>query len=121
MQSVKRGLIALITLVLAVGFLTACEDDTNKDSADNRERASRTGTVTKLVDRQPVETMDYSPTRETINLWAKTWGKDPNKLAYVYMRAAAGQIVGYYIFRGPPVSSCAGITAPYDFKEVDLG
>jgi hypothetical protein len=57
--------------------------------------------------------MNYSPSRDTINFWIDTWGKNPNKLSYVYMMDSQGDLVGYYIFKGLPVSYCAALTPTY--------
>ena len=58
--------------------------------------------------------MGYSPSRDTINFWIDTWGKTPGKLSYVYLLASNGQMIGYYVFRGLPVSYCAALTPTYD-------
>ena len=50
-----------------------------------------------LVNTQPAESMEYSPTREGLNFFQNTW-EEPGKLSYVYMQAANGQLTGYYIF-----------------------
>lgn len=67
--------------------------------------------------------MDYSPTRETINFWVDTWD-EPGKLSYVYLQSATGDLLGYYILKGLPVSYCAALTPTYDLLDVkgdDMG
>lgn len=120
MQFGLKGKIATFVIVAAV-VLTGCGPEGPKKTGAQKDTESRTKTVEGLINKQPVAKMDYSPTRTTINAWAKTWGHDPNKLAFVYMRASTGQILGYYVFKGPPVSMCAGITQPWQKVSVDGG
>lgn len=105
--------------ILCFAFLSAgCLEDPNATA--NSERKIRKGGYERLAAAQPASTMNYSPTRETINFWIKTWDK-PGKLAYVYLIAANGEPIGYYVFRGPPVSMCAALTPTYDLHDSSNG
>jgi hypothetical protein len=99
---IARVVAPLLALVLVA---TGC---TGNSSAD-KETASRSGSYDQQVATQPAHTMPYSPTREVINFWIDTW-KQPNKLSYVYLQNANGDIIGYYVLKGLPVSSCAALT-----------
>ena len=101
----------LILAVLAGLLLTGCTQE--NDTAQN-ERAARNAGYARLAAKQPPHTMGYSPSRDTINFWIDTWGKTPGKLSYVYLLASNGQMIGYYVFRGLPVSYCAALTPTYD-------
>lgn len=104
-----RGMTKTATAAAAIGaalLLTAgaC-DDSSQDLETQRQQSS----YDRLTAGQPAKSMQYSPTRETINFWIDTWDK-PGKLAFVYLQASNGQLVGYYIFKGLPVSYCASLT-----------
>lgn len=101
---------AFIVLAVVLGVTAGgCEDDNPSESKTQKDNYS------KLTKRQPAETMDYSPTRETINAWIRTWEK-PGKLAYVYVQNGNGQY-GYYVMKGLPVSYCAMLTPNYEIKD----
>jgi hypothetical protein len=101
----------LAIFALAIG-LSACDD--GNDSQKN-EATIRQNSYDHLVKEEPAHTMAVSPTRKTINFWIDTWGHDPDKLSYVYLQAGNGQLVGYYIFKGLPVTYCAALTPTYEF------
>lgn len=106
-----RYLTALTLAAIGLLVLTGCtqENDTVKS-----ERNIRSQGYARLASKQPAHTMSYSPSRDTINFWIDTWGKQPGKLSYVYLIASNGQMIGYYVFRGLPVSYCAALTPTYD-------
>lgn len=94
-------------LLVSAGLLAACS---GPKTAGQKESDTRQSNYARLVAQQPAHTMATSPSRATINFWIDTWGKDPNKLAYVYLQASNGQLIGYYVFKGLPVSYCASQT-----------
>jgi hypothetical protein len=97
-----------IALVLSMG--AACDSSTQQDRDAKRSEDN----TNRLVANQPVAVGKYSPTREQINNWVKTWQSGPGKLAYVYLfNQGQPQPVGYYVLKGPPVSYAAGATQPY--------
>lgn len=108
-----RTLIAVLTLI-GLLFVTGCEGDIDGAAAD--ERIARDQAFERLQSGQPGIGMSWSPTRENINFWATTWEK-PGKLSYVYLMASNGQLVGYYIFEGLPISYCASLYPTYDFVD----
>lgn len=83
-------------------FVAACEETPNAQQKDSENRARNTE---NLLNQQPSEGMDYSPTREGINKWMETW-EEKGKLAYIYI-INDGNILGYYVFEGLPISYCA--------------
>lgn len=103
-----RMLIIMLALVLG---LVACEEET--PTAQQEEGERRQGSYDALIERQPGQSMDYSPTRETINFWVETW-QEEGKLSFVYLMAGNGQIIGYYVLEGLPVSYCAMLTPNYE-------
>lgn len=108
-------LLSIVALVALIALVAAgCGEDSAGNKATKNERQTQQNNYAKLASQQPAHTMAYSPTRETINFWIDTWSK-PGKLAYVYLQAGNGQLVGYYIFKGLPVSYCASQTPPYTF------
>jgi hypothetical protein len=106
--SLILGWLAIMGLLVLLGTACTSENDTAKT-----ERNVRASGYARLAAQQPAHTMDYSPSRDTINFWIDTWGK-PNKLSYVYLLASNGQMIGYYVFKGLPVSYCAALTPTYD-------
>jgi hypothetical protein len=109
MRRLTLTLTALAALVLAGG----CTDST---SSQDRELHAQQSTYDRLVAGQPAQAMDYSPTRETINFWIDTWD-EPGKTAYVYLQSATGELLGYYVLEGLPVSYCASLTPTYTFQD----
>jgi hypothetical protein len=90
---------------LALGLgVTACDDD----SSQGKEGEARQANYDHLVASQPAGQMEYSPTREAINQWIKTWGKR-GKLSYVYIQNGKGEY-GYFIMKGLPVPRCKKLT-----------
>lgn len=102
-----RRVIALAAV--AVLALTACDGDPGPAEDEQLVQQDGYGTLTQ---NQPAGTMSYSPTRETINFWIDTWD-EPGKLSYVYLQAANGELLGYYVLEGLPVSYCASLTPTY--------
>lgn len=106
----RKFLTILVTAGLVV-LLGAGSCEGQPDSQELESERQQDG-YTQLTAQQPAKTMKHSPTRETINYWIETWDV-PGKLAYVYLQASNGQLVGYYIFEGLPVSYCASLTPTY--------
>ncbi|MGI5199066.1 hypothetical protein ACQEVY_36450 [Streptomyces sp. CA-288835] len=94
--------VSAAALTLTVG-LAACDD-----SSQDKENKAKQQNYDHLVANQPAGRMKYSPTRDAINKWVKTWGK-PGKLSYVYIQNAKGEY-GYFIMKGLPVAGCAMLT-----------
>lgn len=109
-----RRVIVAVLAVIGLVFIAGCEGD--QGGAAEKERDLRDGAFEKLQSQQPARGMDFSPTRENINFWADTW-EQPGKLSYVYLMASNGQLVGYYIFEGLPISYCASLFPNYDFVD----
>lgn len=108
-----RSKLASAALAAALIFtVAACESGT---SSSEDERSRQQDGYDRLTSSQPAGSMEYSPSRETINFWIDTWD-EPNKLSYVYLMAADGSYIGYYILQGLPVSYCAMLTPPYEFE-----
>lgn len=115
-----RKLVAILA-VFGLFFLTACEEDSGaKASGQENEAKSRQSNFDVLTRGQPALTMDYSPTRETMNYWMEKWA-EPGKLSFVYLMGGNGQIIGYYVLEGLPVSYCAALTPNYQFEKRDTG
>jgi hypothetical protein len=120
MRRLTHRILAAVTVIgIALGA-TACEDDSPGTSSRKKETATTDSNYARLVARQPAETVDYSPTRETKNFWIRTWGKNPNKLSYVYLQNAKGEY-GYYILKGLPVTYCVSLIPPEQDHRIDLG
>jgi len=109
----RRFLIIIAFFLAAVLGLTACDDNTNTGKGQKADSNTQQANNDRLVAKDPAHTMDVSPTRKTINRWIDTWGKDPNKLSYVYLQNANGDLLGYYVFKGLPVSMCTSISPNY--------
>ena len=114
--SIKPILAVLAVLALAMAF-AACGEQSENDKAHEAQATTRKAEFTRLSKQEKIDEATYSPTRRTINFWTETWGHDPNKLSYVYMQADNGQLTGYYIFKGLPVTECAALTENYEFVD----
>lgn len=110
----QRKLIMIIGIIALLAFVmmgaSECDPDAG-DKAHKKEEAAQGNNYSSLQEKQPASSMSYSPTREGLNKWMKTW-EEPNKISYVYLIASNGQKVGYYVFDGLPVSYCASLTPP---------
>lgn len=113
----RRIALTLATGASAVLLLTAgnCSSNTPADQQADNDRLSA---YEQMLRDQPAVEGRYSPTRETINFWKNTWMSGPGSLSYVYLIAADGNLVGYYIFEGLPVSYCASINRPYTWEDI---
>ena len=110
-----RRLISALDVTTAAFALTACEE-TDAPKGQEAENSSRQSNYERLVETQPAEAMEYSPTRETKNFWIRTWG-EKGKLSYIYLLNNAGEAFGYFIFEGLPVSYCTSLIPPYQMKD----
>jgi hypothetical protein len=61
--------------------------------------------------------MQHPITRISVNGWIATWD-EPGKLAYVYLQGANGELLGYYILEGLPVSYCVSLTPTYTWEDI---
>ena len=113
-----RRLAPVLILAIAVLAFAGCADGEGS-TPQKTESSIRQNSYARLAAAQPAQKMDYSPSRDTINFWINTWGKQPGKLSYVYLLASNGQMIGYYVFKGLPVSYCAALTPTYDFIDID--
>ena len=114
----RRARVAIAAILGALLLTTAGACDSGSPSSSEREASSRAGSYDALVDSQPAETMNYSPTREALNGWITTWGS-PDAVSYVYLQGQEGQLLGYFVLKGLPVSYCAALTPTYE--QVDAG
>ena len=109
----NKKMAAGIAGLSAMGLILAgCAGDGPGADAVKKETSAKMSSYDTLSKNQPAHTMDYSPTRATINFWADTWD-EPGKLSYVYFQNANGDLIGYYIFEGLPVNYNAMLTPNY--------
>lgn len=104
-----RVVTILLLLVAVLAFATGCGGSSSGTSPQDQESNNNQNSYAQLVANQPGHTMSYSPTRSTINFYIDKWGKTPGKLSYVYLQNSAGKIIGYYVFKGLPVTMCAAL------------
>lgn len=107
-------LAALAALALIFG-LSACES--GPPSAATTANKARDKAVESIRKNQPVQPMSYSPTLETINRWAQTWGQK-GTVSYVYMQRNDGSFAGYYVLAGLPVNYCVGGSPPWTMEDL---
>jgi hypothetical protein len=113
--AMKWLLRALAVLVIAGGVAACTDEDGPPPQRSDEERRNKT--VDQLIQDQPAETMNFSPSRETINFWISTWGQEPGKPSFVYLVGANGEDIGYYVLEGLPVSYCASVTRNYQVRD----
>lgn len=123
MRKLKTAITALVLVTGLIVGTAACGGKENDDSkanggkANTQEQETRDVSYTDLITAQPSETMTYSPTRETMNAWVRTWNQR-GQLSFVYILNADAEKVGYFVFIGPPVSYCVSLAPdwqPYDY------
>lgn len=112
-RTVKKAAVGVAAITLTVLATASSCDESPGDQESKRTQGGYKG----LVAGQPAKQMAYSPTRRAANFWIETWDS-PNKLSYVYLQSASGKMLGYYIFKGLPVSYCVSLTPP---DQVDDG
>lgn len=103
MLSTVKKATAGLAVAGALVALTGCEEGGDSEARD--------ASHDQMQQSQPAKVMEYSPTRETINYWVDTWD-EPGKLSYVYLQSSTGDLLGYYVLEGLPVSYCAQISPP---------
>lgn len=108
----RRAIAAILAVPMTALILSACTS--GKPSAVKQEQKTQQTSYEQLAAQEPAHSMQYSPTRKTINFWIDTWNK-PGKLAYVYLQNANGDLIGYYVLIGPPVSMCTALTPTWQF------
>lgn len=110
--------VTVVAAGIAAALLLGASSCGNEDSPQASESNRQQSNYERLTAQQPANSADYSPSRETINFWLDTWGQEPGKLSYVYLLASNGQMVGYFIFEGLPVSYCASLTPTYRWEDI---
>lgn len=108
-----RKLIVLISLLVSLFIVAGCSES---NSAREKEQEVQNKSNETLVNNQPAEAMDYSPTRNTAKKWANTW-EEKGKIAYVYFSNMQGEQTGYFILDGLPVSYNASLTPTQRIQE----
>lgn len=115
MRFVNKTKMAVLAATAITGLtLTGCIEDGN--DSQRVESQAQQDSYDALVKNQPAIPMSYSPTRETVNEWSKTWS-EPGKLSYIYFLNTEGEAWGYYVLQGLPVSYCAMLTPTYEEYE----
>lgn len=104
-----KKVLALVVAALLAFILAACS---TQPEAQQKETETQQDNYAALVAKVPAHTMTNAVTRKTINFWIDTWNK-PGQLAYVYLQNADGDMIGYYVMDGPPVSMCTSLTPNY--------
>lgn len=115
MRSMKTLAAVAMGAALIMG-VTACTEEKPSSESRNSESEVKNKSYDQMVKNQPAESMGWSPTRDTINFWAKTW-EEKNKLSYVYLQSGTGEVIGYYVLQGLPVSYCAMLTPPETIRD----
>lgn len=118
MRSVLKKFSGLILMsVISVFILSACEIE---ETSQDKETGIQQNTYTKLSEKEPAKEMTNPKTRETINFFTDTWNKK-DQLAYVYLQNSEGDMIGYYVLDGPPVSMCTSLTPNYRVESDSYG
>src|SRR3954452_22740159 len=102
MHNLRKILLAIAAISVLALVAAGCDEG---DKSTRSESQIRDSSYARLASAQPAHGMSYSPTRDTINFWIDTWDK-PGKLSYIYLQGANGELLGYYVLKGLPVSYC---------------
>lgn len=110
-----RKLYTVISIALAVFFLSACTGGSEK-SATEKESEVQGSSYDKQVAAAPAQEMTSAQSRKTVNFWIDTWNQ-PDALSYNYIGVFDSEGVYkasvYYVLKGLPVSYCTSLTPPY--------
>lgn len=117
-----RRILTVLFVALVSVALVACEasGDGKSKTSQESEADRRQDSYDRLTEAQPARIMEHSPTRDRVNFWVDTWD-EPDKLSFVYLLGSNGQLVGYYVFKGLPVTYCAALTPTYERLQIDGG
>lgn len=118
MKNVKKPLTVLAAIGVALMVTAGANGCTMEETPRSQAESQRNAGVKQVAEKQPVTPMQWSPTRDTINRWAQTWGQE-GKVSYVYMQRADGEFAGYYVLSGLPVNYCVS-ASPVE-EEVPVG
>lgn len=116
MRSLLRNTIGVL-MVISVLFLVACDEGHETQKKESKTQQNNYDT---LVEKEPSKAMTNPKTRETVNFWVDTWNEE-GQLAYVYLQNSDGDMIGYYVLDGPPVSMCTMLTPNFDTKHSTSG
>lgn len=111
-STVRRMCVFVLLLFVSMVVLSAC---TVEQNAQEKETETQQNNYKELVEKEAAKAMTNPKTRETINFWVDTWNKK-DQLAYVYLQNSSGDMIGYYVLDGPPVSMCAMLTPNYKIE-----
>lgn len=104
MRRTLTYILAALSLLIIMG----------QSSCESRSRADR-DRQEQIVDRarsqNPIPDLQHSQTYDSVVKWLRRWDS-PDKVSYVYILADNGQIIGYYVAQGRPVSTCTFLTNP---------
>lgn len=103
-----RKLLIMLSVAIVVITMTACVESSE---AEQSERDVQDSNYKRLVKKEPAKEVTNAKTRETINFFTETWNEE-GQLAYVYLQNSDGDMIGYYVLDGPPVSMCTALTSP---------
>lgn len=107
-SKVKKVGTVLMAMTL-VFMMSACE---SMPTAQKEEIKTQQSNYERLVAKEPAHRTTNPQTRETVNFWVDTWNKE-GQLAYVYLQNSKGNMIGYFVLDGPPVSMCTMLTPNY--------
>ena len=111
----KKKIAATVMAIGLAGTMAACDEGGKSATAEAQQARSKG--VERLRAEQKVKTMDWSPTLNTVNRWAETWGQK-GKVSYVYMQRQDGSYAGYYVLDGLPVNYCVSGAPTYDREDI---
>lgn len=111
MKTKARKILTVLAAVGLAGALSAGAASCASEPSSGRDTAEkqRNQGIEQVRANQPVKPMPWSPTLNTIDRWASTWGQE-GKVSYVYMQRADGEFAGYYVLSGLPVNYCVSAT-----------
>jgi hypothetical protein len=98
---VKKGLIVLMGIVLAVFALAGCTEENPQVavSPEQKETQLLKETQQSFIQNQPVPKIDWSLERENVIKRIERWN-DPNKISYIYLVADNGVIMAFFPIKG---------------------
>tara|TARA_B100000929_G_scaffold290599_1_gene284871 strand:+ start:32489 stop:33004 length:516 start_codon:yes stop_codon:yes gene_type:complete len=98
----------VLIIILSLFAVTACKGG---QSTSQKQEQTRTEVLNRADAAVPTPVISNFIARKTVAEYMRRMDQ-PNKLFYIYIVADTGNIIGYYVSRGKPVSSCLNMTPP---------
>lgn len=106
-----RSMKVVVMAAAVLGLSTAVAGCKAEQSTSAQQEQQREHISAKANNAVPVPDINNFVAREAVAEYMKRMDQ-PNKLFYIYVLADTGNIIGYFVSKGPPVNICNNMTPP---------